>query len=57
MARVAEEEGALHDVGAIGNIVWSPEMVSEVDGLHPSPVGLEAMADGVWEAYVKAVGL
>lgn len=49
--RVAEEEGALHDGGAISAIEWTPEMMSDVDGFHPSPAGLEAMATAVWDAY------
>lgn len=51
IARVAEDEGALHDHGALASLAWTPEMVSEVDGLHPSPVGLEAIASAVWDAY------
>lgn len=52
--RVAEEEGARHDRGAVFRIRWTPEMVSDVDGFHPSPVGLEAIAAAVWDAYETA---
>jgi hypothetical protein len=51
IARVAEEEGALHDHGAVARIAWTPEMVSDMDGLHPSLVGLDAIATAVWDAY------
>lgn len=51
ITRVAEEEGALHDHGAVASLRWTPEMVSDVDGLHPSPEGLEAIATAVWDAY------
>lgn len=48
--RVADEVGALSDHGAVHRIRWRPEMVSDVDGLHPSPAGLRAIADAVWDA-------
>lgn len=51
IGRVADEEGALHDHGAISRIEWAPDMVSDLDGFHPSPVGLEAIAEAVWDAY------
>lgn len=49
--RVADEEGALHDGGALAQLAWTAPMMSDVDGFHPSPVGLEAMAGAVWDAY------
>lgn len=55
IARVSEEEGALHDHGAVSRIRWTPEMVSDVDGFHPSPVGLEAIANAVWDAYEATI--
>lgn len=51
IARVSEEEGASHDYGTVSRIRWTPEMVSDVDGFHPSPAGLEAIAAAVWDAY------
>ncbi|MGQ0534477.1 MAG: SGNH/GDSL hydrolase family protein [Methanobacteriota archaeon] len=54
--RVADDEGTLHDGEAIGMLAWTADMVSEVDGFHPSPAGLEAMADAAWSAYADATG-
>lgn len=55
IARVAAEEGALHDGGALFALRWSTEMVSELDGSHPSVAGHEAMATAVWDASSVAV--
>lgn len=51
IGRVAGEEGALHDHGAVSAIRWEPDMVSDMDGLHPSLLGLETIAAAVWGAY------
>lgn len=51
IGRVAEEEGALHDHGAIASLAWTPEMISDMDGLHPSLTGLEAISAAVWDTY------
>ena len=55
IARVAAEEGALHDAGALYALEWTTEMVSELDGSHPSIAGHEAMAAAVWDAYSAGV--
>lgn len=51
IVRVATEEGVIHDAGAIWRIDWTREMVSEIDGVHPSVEGAMAMAEAVWDAY------
>lgn len=51
IVRVAQEEGAMHDGGAVTKLTWTPEMISDVDGFHASQAGNEAIAAAVWEAY------
>jgi lysophospholipase L1-like esterase len=53
--RATQSENALSDAGAIWRLKWSREMVSSVDGVHPSLVGAHAMAAAVWDAYASQV--
>ena len=55
--RVAAEEGALHDGGALAGMRWTPAMVSTADAFHPSPAGQQAMADAAWAGYRAALAV
>lgn len=49
--RVAADLGTMSDGGAIARMEWTRAMVSELDGVHPSIEGAQAMATAVWDAY------